>query len=119
MQNGKIPWPHRFTVEFFKYSDDLLKDDFIMRVRESQKVGRMHGTPNSTLFFLILKKKSANFFEDYTPISYYNIVYKLSTKIIATILRHVISMVIEEEQFGFSHNKKIYDVVAKAQEVLH
>jgi len=93
--------------------------DFIMRVRESQKVGRMHGTPNSTLFFLILKKKSANLFEDYTPISYYNIVYKLSTKIIATILRHVISMVIEEEQFGFSHNKKIYDVVAKSQEVLH
>jgi len=35
IQNGKIPRPNRFIVEFFKSFYDLLKDDLLMMMRES------------------------------------------------------------------------------------
>jgi hypothetical protein len=88
-------------------------------VKESQKVGRVHGTLNSTFLCLIPKKENVVSFGDFKPISCCNVVYKIISKIIARRIRLVLSEVIGEEQFIFLQNRKIHDAVAMAQEVLH
>jgi hypothetical protein len=119
MSNGKIPGPDRVTVEFFKAFYDLLKEDLLLMIRESQKEGRVHGPLNTTFLCLIPKKQCPSSFEDYRPIACCNVVYKLITKIISRRLRPMLSEIIGEEKFGFLHNRQIHDVVAIAQEVLH
>jgi hypothetical protein len=119
MRNGKIPGPDGVTVEFFKAFYDLLKEDLLLMIRESQKEGRVHGPLNTTFLCLIPKKQCPSSFEDYRPITCCNVIYKLITKIISRRLRPMLSEIIGEEKFGFLHNKQIHDVVAIAQEVLH
>jgi hypothetical protein len=119
MKNGKSPGPDGITVEFFKHFYDLLKEDLLMTVRESQRAGKIHGALNSTFLCLIPKKQDVSSFEDFHPISCCNVIYKLISKIIARRLKPMLSEVIGEEQFGFLQNRQIHDAVAIAQEVLH
>jgi len=97
MKNGKIPGLDNVTVEFFKSFYDLLKDDLLLVVKESQKEGRVHGPLNSTFLCLIPKKQCPSSFEDYRPIAYYNVIYKLISKIISRRLRLMLSASIREE----------------------
>jgi hypothetical protein len=96
-------------VEFFKAFYDLLKEDMLLMIRESQKEGRIHGPLNATFMCLIPKKQFPSSFEDYRPITYCNVIYKLITKIISRRLRPMLSEIIGEEQFGFLHNRQIHD----------
>ena len=68
MHSEKILDLDGFTVEFFK-SFEFLKVDLLAMVKESQKVGRVHGSLNSTFLFLIPKKENIDSFEDFRPIS--------------------------------------------------
>jgi hypothetical protein len=119
MQNGKSLGPDGYTVEFFKSFYDLLKDDLLLLVRESQREGKIYGPLNATFLCLIPKKQNSEMFEDYRPISCCNVVYKLIAKIIARRLRPLLSEIIGEEQFGFLQNRQIHDAVVIAQEVFH
>jgi hypothetical protein len=119
MKSGKSPSPDGFTMEFFKFFFDLLKDDLLLMIKESQREGRIYGHLNSTFLCLILKKQSVVSFEDFCPIPCCNMIYKLISKIIARRLRPVLSKVIGDEQFGVLRNKQIHDAVAIAQETLH
>jgi len=58
MQNGKSLGPDGFTAEFYKSVYDLLKDDMLLVIRESQREGRVYGPLNSTFLCLIPKKQS-------------------------------------------------------------
>jgi hypothetical protein len=118
-RNGKILGPDRVTVEFFKAFYDLLKEDLLLMIRESQKEGRVHGPLNATFLCLIPTKQCPSSFEDYRSIACCNVIYKLITKIISRRIRLMLSEIIGEDQFGFLHNRQIHDVAAIAQEVLH
>jgi hypothetical protein len=115
----KSSGPDRFPVEFFKFFYDLIKEDLLLMIKESQSEGRIFGPLNSTFLCLIPKKKNVESFEDYRPISCCNVTYKLISKIIACRLRPILSKVIGDEQFGFLQNRQIHDAVAIAQESLH
>ena len=80
-QRGKSLGPDGFTLEFFLGFYDLIKDDLLMVVSESQRTGKFLGAMNATFITLIPKKRDT--FEDFRPISCYNIVYKIIAKIIA------------------------------------
>jgi hypothetical protein len=58
MKNGKIPGPDDVTVEFFKDFYDLLKNDLLLVVKESQKEGRIHDPLNTTFLCLIPKNNA-------------------------------------------------------------
>jgi hypothetical protein len=60
MQNGKCPSPDGFTVELHKAFYDLVKNDLLLVVRESQREGRFYGPLNSTFSCLISKKRTQN-----------------------------------------------------------
>ena len=59
-QKGKIPSPDGFTVEFFLGFYDLIKDDLLKVVKESQKSGKVLGALNSTFISLFSKKKGGS-----------------------------------------------------------
>lgn len=84
-------------MEFFKSFYELLKDNLLLMVKESQRESRIYGPLNSTLLCLIPKKQDAKNFEDFHPISCCNVVYKIILKIIAKRLKPMLSKVIGEE----------------------
>jgi hypothetical protein len=100
MNNGKILGPNGFIVEFFKHFYDLIKEDLLMKNKESKRVAKIHGSLNSTFLCLISKKKEASSFGDLCPITCCNFTYKLITKIIVRPLKPMLSEAIGEEQSG-------------------
>jgi hypothetical protein len=55
------------------------------------------GALNTTFIVLIPKEQSRDTFEDYRPISLCNLIYKLISKIIANILKGIMSCFVIEE----------------------
>ena len=56
-QRGKRSRPDGFTLEFFLGFYDLLKNDLLMVVRESQRTRKVLGAMNSKFITLIPKKQ--------------------------------------------------------------
>jgi hypothetical protein len=119
LQKGKIRGPDGLNMEFYVGFYELLKDDLLKVVRESQSSGKVLGCLNSTFLALIPKNQSGRSFSDYHLISCCNIIYKIISKVIAYRLKLMLSDVISKEQFGFLSNLQIHDVLALAQESLN
>ena len=81
----KDKWPRLdgWTIEFFIHFFDLIKQDLLRMVEGSRMLGDIHQITSSTHIALIPKKKEAESFKDYRPISLCNISYKIISKIIA------------------------------------
>ena len=93
-QKGKSPGPHGFTLEFFLGFYDLIKDDILKVVRESQREGKVLGSMNATFITLIPKKQNGKTFEDFRPISCCNMAYKINAKVISQRLKPIMSQFI-------------------------
>jgi hypothetical protein len=65
MQKWKSPQTDRLMVEFFLGFYDMLKEDILKVVRESQRSGKVLGTFNSMFITLIPKKQDGVSFGDY------------------------------------------------------
>jgi hypothetical protein len=65
-------------VEFFLGFYDLLKEDLLKVVKESQASGRIFGPLNKTFLAFIPKKSKPVSFDDFHPISCCNLNYKLN-----------------------------------------
>jgi hypothetical protein len=110
MQSGKSPGLDGFTVEFFNIYYEIIKEDLLLMVRESQRTGKVLGAINSTFLFLIPKSQDGITFEDFRPISCCNVTFKIISKVIARHLKHMLREIISEEQFGFLRNREIHDL---------
>jgi len=56
-QKSKIPGMDSFYVEFFLGFYDLLKEDLLKVIQESQSVGKVHGSLNNIFMALTPKKR--------------------------------------------------------------
>ena len=56
-QKGKCPGPNGFTLDFFIGFYELLKNDILKVVRESQRTGKVLVEMNGTFITLIPKKE--------------------------------------------------------------
>lgn len=77
LQKGKIPSPNGLTIELFLGFYDLLKEDLLLVVKESQRSGKVLGSLNSTFISLIPKTSDPKDFDECCPISCCNLIYKL------------------------------------------
>jgi hypothetical protein len=118
MQKGKSPGPDGLTTEFYINFYELIKEDLLKMVRESQRSEKMLGSFNSTFIALIPKKQDGKSFGDYRSISCCNVIYKIVAKVMARRLNPILNEVISKEQFGFLRNRQIHDAVVVAQEAL-
>ena len=71
-QKGKSPGPNGLIIEFFQGFYDLVKEDLLKAVQESQRVGKVLGDLNSTFLALIPKKQNPYSFEEFRSISWCN-----------------------------------------------
>ena len=86
-----------FTVEFYIGFYDLIKKDILEVMRESQELGKVPGSLNSTFFTLIPKKQKLQSFDEFGPISCCNMIYKIISMVLALRIKIVLSEIIAEE----------------------
>jgi len=101
MQKGKSPRPDWFTVDLFIGFYELIICDLLNAIQESQSSGKVLGALNATFLCLIPKKQDGTSFNDFGPILCCNVIYKLIAKILACLLKLILSDIVLAEKFGF------------------
>lgn len=119
MAKDKSPGPGGWTVEFYLQFFDLFGPEIVCLVEEPPNNGRISGSLNATFIALIPKITNPISFQDFRPISLCNLLYKVISKVIADRNKDGLSRGISDEQFGFLHERLIFDAIGTAQETIH
>lgn len=98
-KKDKSPCPDGWFVEFYLAFFETIGQDLIKVVEICKSVRRTYEATNSTLIALIPKVDSLLPFNDIRPISIYNGLYKITSKIIANRLNPILSAHISTEKF--------------------
>ena len=77
------------------------------------------GEVNETLLVLISKLDKIEFFKDFQPISFYNIVFKIITKTMTTRFKSHIESLIRLNQCNIISRRHNLDNIIIAQETIH
>lgn len=85
MPLNKAPDPDGFTVEFYKAVWPIIGCDLVTAVQSFLIYGFLPKGVNSTIMSLIPKHTNANTMRDFRPIACCILLYKVISKIIATI----------------------------------
>ena len=100
-KNDKSVGLDGIAVEVYRTLFDVLGEDLLQVVDDSQKNGKIHAMFNTTFVALIPKTNHPKSFEYFRPISICNYIYKIMGIIISTRIRKVFGRYIFGEQFGF------------------
>ena len=111
--------PNEWMVEFFLHFFNIMGKEVTDTIEETRRTSLVRENLNSTHITLISKKDRPISFNDYSPISLCNLLYKITTKIIAERMKPLLGKHISAEQLGFLPNHQILDPMGIAQECLH
>ena len=106
------------AVVFKKYCH-LMGRNIIEEVRHVLEGGEMSAGWNDTHVVLIPKVKKPSRIKDLRPISLCNVLYKITTKVLANRLKVILPLLISEEQSAFVPGWLITDNVLVAYECGH
>jgi hypothetical protein len=90
-----------FSTAFFHSAWPIISDNVCEAVLEFFHHGKLLKEANSTIITLVLKRKNPSSMRDYRPISYFNIIYKCITKILANRMIPRLEEVISSNQGAF------------------
>jgi len=119
MKEGKAPGPDGFTLNFFHKFWDLIKNEVWQVVEESRALRWMYPFLNATFIALIPKGEDSNTPDKYRPIALCNIIYKITSKVIATRLKPLLPLIISPEQSGYVEGRQITDGIILTHEIIH
>jgi hypothetical protein len=74
---------------------------------------------NVTHIVLIQKKNNPSKVTDFRPISFYNVLYKIVSKVLANRLKLILSAIISQNQSDFILGCLILDNTSATYEILH
>jgi hypothetical protein len=74
---------------------------------------------NHSFITLIPKKQGAYSFNEFRPISLCNVCYKIISKLLVNRIRPLLNKLIDPAQTAFVPNRRIYENLVVAQEVVH
>ena len=107
----KSPGPDGWPVEFYLHFFHLIGMDILRAVDQYRKEGRISGSLNSTFVTLIPKSDKSSSFFDFRPISLYNLIYKVISKLASIRIKPILDKAITWNKFGFLHNRKIVEPI--------
>lgn len=119
MPSNKSLGPDGFSPKLYKYSWNIIKDEFISNIQKKFTEGYLPKDWNQTYIVLIPKVEVPTKLSNYRPISLCNFCYNVITKIMAKNLKNVLPRIIPHSQFAFVNDRYIHDNILLAQEILH
>lgn len=104
---NKSPGPDGYPVEFIRSSWECVGSDVIAAIGEFFRNGRLLKDLYTTTIVLIPKSNVACKLQEYMPISCYNIVYKVITKILTNRLKPILRSCISKNQAAFLKGRSL------------
>ena len=98
LNGDKAPGPDGFSISFWQFSWDFVKDEVMGFMKEFHEHGRFVRSLNSTFLVLIPKKPDAEDLKDFRPISLIGGLYKLLAKVLANRIKKVVRQVVTSAQ---------------------
>jgi len=115
----KAPGPDGLPVVFYQTFWDVVGVRLTREVMEVLKGGRIPASWNEATIALIPKTEKPERVTDLRPISLYNVVYKVVSKVLSNRLREVLPAIITPNQSAFVPGCLISDNILIAYELTH
>ena len=116
---GKAPGQDGFTMNFFHFFWDLIKEEVLDIIEESRSKKGVLKNFNATFLALIPKEDGADSPGKFRHISLCNVIYKIISKVIVNRLKPLLPNLISPEQSRFVEGRQILDGVILVHEVIH
>lgn len=107
-----------FRLLSSKKNWDVVGQNVINAVLEFFKYGKLLKEVNHTSIGLIPKSNEAQYVNDFRPISYCNVTFKIITKILANSMAPILPKIIDQAQGPFVEGRNISDNIFLAQELI-
>ena len=98
---------------------DILKNEVIDIVEESQKKQWVLPVLNDTHLTLIPKEVGADHLGKFHPISLCKVTYKIISKVVANRLKPLLPLLISPEKYGYVEGCQILNGIILAHEITH
>jgi len=119
MPNNKSPGSDGFTVEFYTFFWEDIKDLVYNSFIYAFSIGVMSIEQRRGVISLIPKKdKDSRLLKNWRPISLLNIDYKILTKVLATRLQEPLKEIISEDQTGYIKGRCIGENIRVIDDLL-
>ena len=115
----KAPGPDGMNALYYQMFWHVVGESVTMAVLDFLNSGNMVPDINHTNIVLIPKVKNPEKMSDFKPISLYNVIYKIISKVLANRLKQVFPQIISLTQSAFVLGRLIMDNVLVAYETLH
>ena len=115
----KAPGPDGMPPLFYQNFWDLVRGDVSGSILNFLNSGSLPSPLNHTFVRLIPKTKNPKRVTEFRPISLCNVLYKISSKVLANRLKKVLPYIISEHQSAFIKGRLITDNILVAYETFH
>ena len=110
MKNGKSPGTDGFGAEFFKFFWKQLGPFVVRALNQAYRDRELSSTQKEGLITCIPKgNKPKEYIKNWRPISLLNVIYKIGSACIASRIKKVLPVLIDDDQTGFITNRYIGD----------
>ncbi|XP_022848848.1 uncharacterized protein LOC111371175 [Olea europaea var. sylvestris] len=116
--DDKSPGPDGYTSCFFKNAWGIICDEFVGAILEFFSLGSMLKQLNHSVIALVPKSDHALHVGDFRPISCCNVIYKVTTKILASRLRLILGDIVDQAQAAFIEGRSMTKNIHLAQELM-
>jgi len=118
LPKSKAPGPDGYPAEFFKANWSVVGREMIAAVKEFLSTGCLLQQWNSTIISLIPKKANANRMTEFRPISCFNTLYKVASKLLSNRLKAALPKLISSAQSAFVPGRLLVENVLLATELV-